>query len=236
MTAPAGGPGLRAVILAGGGGPSRADLDEWWPGWAEEVGLVIAADAGASLAGPLGLHLDRWVGDADSVDPRLLDRLAAEGVPIDRVRGDKDETDTELALLAAIQAGASDVTIIGGLGGPRLDHALANVALLAHPALAGRAARVYGAAGERVSLLVAADDAPAVGRYAGRSGDLVSLIPLLGPAGGVRTEGLRYPLRDESLPLGPARGISNVRLGDLARIQLRAGRLLVIETPASLIE
>jgi len=49
------------------------------------------------------------------------------------------------------------------------------------------------------------------------------------------TDGLRYPLRDESLELGPARGLSNVRLGASATISVRKGRLLVVESPARFI-
>jgi thiamine pyrophosphokinase len=64
----------------------------------------------------------------------------------------------------------------------------------------------------------------------GRPGDLVSLLPFGGDAIGVTTEGLAYPLRDERLVVGPARGISNVRLVAEARVSLRAGRLLIIET------
>jgi thiamine pyrophosphokinase len=68
---------------------------------------------------------------------------------------------------------------------------------------------------------------------AGRPGDLVSLIPLGVTATGVRTEGLRYPLAGEPLTLGRTRGVSNVRTRPVARITLESGRLLVIETPAT---
>ncbi|MER3418849.1 MAG: thiamine diphosphokinase, partial [Chloroflexota bacterium] len=68
----------------------------------------------------------------------------------------------------------------------------------------------------------------------GRVGALVSFLPFSGDAVGITTEGLRYPLRDELLRLGPARGISNVRLTPTASVTLRAGRLLVIEEPGTL--
>ena len=54
----------RALILAGGAEPRRVRLDVAWPGWDDEVALVIGADAGALLAEPLGLPLDLIVGDA----------------------------------------------------------------------------------------------------------------------------------------------------------------------------
>ena len=51
---------------------------------------------------------------------------------------------------------------------------------------------------------------------------------------GVTTTGLAYPLEDEPLPMGPARGLSNVRLDEEARVVVRHGFLLVIESPATL--
>ena len=190
---------------------------------------MIAADAGARHALALGQRLDRWVGDGDSIDAADLEALAAAGVTIDRVEREKDASDTELAVLAAIADGADSVTILGGLGGARIDHALTNVALLEHPSLAGRKARLYDQQAARISLLVG----PADIVLSGHVDDVVTLVPLGGAALGVTTRDLRYPLRDETLEAGSSRGLSNVRIAPRAAVWLRAGRLLVIETPAT---
>lgn len=226
----------RALILANGEVPSRALLDAAWPGWDAGIDLVIAADGGARHAAALGVRLDRWIGDGDSVDAAELRALHDAGVPIQRVPADKDETDTELAVLAAVASGAIDITLLGALGGQRLDHELANLALLAHPGLADREARILGEGGARVSLVTAPGPRgePAERRLDGRPGDLVSLLPLFGKVEGVATEGLRYPLRDEPLEIGPARGVSNLRVGQSALVRVRSGRLLIVETPANL--
>jgi thiamine pyrophosphokinase len=225
---------LRAIVLADGDAPDRAALDAAWPGWADGVDLVVAADGGARLAVPLGLPIHAWVGDGDSLGAAALDELARAGVPTTVAPADKDESDAELAVLAAIRAGAGDVTIIGALGGPRFDHALANVALLGHPAAAGITARLLDGR-VRVRLLVAPgrDGSPARLDLHGRIGDLVSLIPLE-DAAGVSTTGLRYALRDEDLAAGPARGLSNVRDAAVAEVRARRGRILVVEVPATL--
>jgi thiamine pyrophosphokinase len=224
------------IVLADGAAPARSALDAAWPGWDAETVVVVAADGGARHAAPLGLRLDRWVGDGDSIDPALLDELASWGVAIERVAAEKDESDAELALFAALAAGVDDVALIGGLGGPRVDHALANVGLLGHPALAGRTVRLYDEHAARISLLAApgADGGADAGDFAGRIGDLVSLVPIGGSAVGVTTLGLRYPLEGEPLELGRTRGVSNVRTAARARVTLESGRLLVIETPANL--
>jgi thiamine pyrophosphokinase len=221
-------PPVHAVVLADGAVPTRASLDAAWPGWDAAIGLVVAADGGARHAGPLALRLDRWVGDGDSIDPAALDALAASGVAIRSVEADKDESDTELALLACIAEGAGAITLLGALGGVRIDHALANVALLEHPALAGRPATMYDERATRISILAGARD------LAGQVGDLVTLLPLGGAAEGVVTDGLRFPLLRETLALGRSRGLSNVRTAPVARVSLDSGRLLVIETPATL--
>jgi thiamine pyrophosphokinase len=65
-----------------------------------------------------------------------------------------------------------------------------------------------------------------------RPGEVVSLLAVGGPAEGITTAGLRYPLTDE--PLGPtsSRGVSNEALTATPTITVRAGCLLVIRPEA----
>ena len=222
-------PGSRhALILADGAVPEPAVLDRSWPGWADGIDLVIAADGGARHAAALGRSIDLWVGDGDSLGEAGIEALRAAGVPVELARVDKDESDTELAIVAAATAGASRVTILGALGGARVDHGLANVWLLAHRALTGRDVALLDDAA-RIRLL-------SVGRHdlGGRIGDLVSLFPFGGDAGGLTTRGLRYPLTDEPLRSGPARGLSNVRETADAAITVGSGQVLVVEIAATL--
>jgi thiamine pyrophosphokinase len=219
----------RALVLADGDAPSRAALDLAWPGWDSAIDFVVAADGGARLGDALGLGLDRWVGDGDSLGVDGVEELRRRGIEVNLEPADKDATDAELALLAAIEAGAESITILGALGGPRPDHALANVALLGHPAAAGLEVMLLDPSA-RIRLLLGPEARIAL---PGRIGDLVSLIPLE-TTSGVTTAGLQYPLADEMLPFGPARGISNVRMAATAEVTIERGRLLVVEVPATL--
>lgn len=216
------------LVLADGAVPDPEELDAAWAGWSDGIDRVVAADGGARHAERLGRRLDLWVGDGDSIDAAQLARLDLDGVPIRRSPTDKDETDAELALLAALEADPARITILGALGGARLDHALANVWLLDHPAVASRDIRLLDA---RTRIRLAAP-----GRLAlrGRVGDLVSLLPFGGDALGITSSGLRYPLRDEPLRSGASRGLSNVRTIRDAFVEHRSGRILVVETPATL--
>ncbi|MHB1355357.1 MAG: thiamine diphosphokinase [Anaerolineae bacterium] len=185
--------------------------------------LVIAADGGANALAQYGRYPDVLIGDLDSVSSEVLARINDGDCRLLRHPADKDETDTELALLEAVRLGARRITLLGALGG-RIDHALANVLLLTLPALVDCIAQVYDG---RSFLMLVRNDC----EVRGHQGDLLSLIAINGDALGVRTEGLQYPLRDEVLRFGPARGISNVLLGKVARVRLRSGMLLLIHTP-----
>ena len=221
-------PDLHAILVGDGDVPPRPALDAAWPGWDAGAGLVVAADGGATKALAAGLLPDLVVGDADSLGPDGLAAIREAGIPVELAAVAKDESDLELAAAAAVARGATRLTVLGALGGARFDHALANAWLLAHPVLAGRTAVLLDAA-TRVRLLDASA-APAEVRLAGAPGDLVSLFSFGSDAVGVTTAGLAYPLLDEPLRLGPARGLSNVQSSTQARVALRAGRLLIVET------
>jgi thiamine pyrophosphokinase len=92
------------------------------------VDLVICADSGYELAEHLGLRADLWVGDFDST---RTPADAADALRIIRSPRDKDQSDTELALIEARRAGYHDWVLLGG-GGHRMDHLLATYALFSH--------------------------------------------------------------------------------------------------------
>jgi thiamine pyrophosphokinase len=208
-----------ALVFAGGDPPPPAVASHL-----AADALVIAADSGLDHAVALGRRVDLVVGDLDSVD---LDRLAsarAAGATVEAHPRDKDQTDLELALDAALVRGARTVTVVGGAGG-RLDHFLANLTVLASPRFTG--ARVDGWIGA-AHVSVVRDEVV----LEGRPGSLLTLVPLGGPAGGIRTDGLRYPLTDEDLDVGTTRGVSNEFVASSARIRVRTGTLLAIQPHA----
>jgi len=189
---------------------------------------VIAADGGANWLMAQHRPPDVLLGDMDSVSPQVLEALQEKGCRLQRHSPDKDETDAELALREAAAMAAERITFLGALGG-RIDHTLANILLLAMPELYGIDASIYDG---RSWLSIVSGD----GTISGQVGDTVSLIPFGGDAEGIVTTGLKYPLHNESLPLGPARGVSNVLLQPVGHISIRRGRLLVVRTPICALE
>jgi thiamine pyrophosphokinase len=210
---------MKAVVVASG------ELVAGDVAWLVPADLVIAADGGAARLDRMGQRPDVLVGDLDSIDSALAERLAADGVPIERHPIDKEASDTELAVAAALAAGATEVVILGAAGGDRLDHGLANLLLLADPALAGQ--DVSAARGRTTVRAV-----HGTGRLElrGGPGDLVSLLPVGGDANGITTEGLRWPLDGAALAMGRSRGLSNEVVRSPASVRIERGTLVVVET------
>ena len=206
---------MHAIISAGGDPPD--------PRWTPELDgdLFIAADSGLSHFVALGRRADLIIGDMDSVDPAQLAAAVEHGSHIERHPGDKDATDLELALHAAVKAGAQRVTVIGA-GGGRLDHFAANLALLTAPdwKLVDVVAFI-GAA--RVTVVRSSAEVTGV------LGSIVTLLAATVPARGVTTTGMRWSLNDATLNPGSTHGVSNELVATRATVSITTGALLAIQ-------
>lgn len=206
----------QVVVVVAGGDPPRRESVRSVPSGA----YVIAADRGLDHAQTFGLRVGLAVGDFDSASASAVVAAEAAGVRVEWHPVDKDATDLELALDAAIALKPTQIVVLAG-GGGRLDHLLSTLLLLGSSRYAGVTldahlgpSRVHVIRGERT--------------LEGKPGDLVSLLALHGPAEGVTTEGLTYPLEGETLESGSSRGLSNVFAAETARIGVERGVLLAI--------
>ena len=209
---------MKAVVVASG------DFDPGDAEWLNGADCVIAADGGAESLDRLGRQPDLLIGDLDSTSSALVERLADAGGTVERYSTDKDESDTELALRAAIDRRADEIVLLGAIGGERLDHELANLLLMADPSLRGLNVRAVHA-GTSVRIVREHESAALDGRI----GDLVTLLPIGGDATGVTTDGLRWPLDAATLAMGRSRGLSNEIVATPASVRLESGLLLLIE-------
>ncbi len=188
---------------------------------------VIAADGGARHCPALKLRPHVIIGDLDSLSAGEAAKFEQAGVEIIRHPAAKDETDLELALAHAVARGATEIMLLGALGG-RWDMTFANLLLLAAPTYAGIRLRLLEGAqemhilrgGERLTLR-------------GTAGDTVSVIPLRGDAEGITYQGLSWPLENARLIFSAPRGVSNTMTGDSANIALQKGIVLCVHDKIS---
>ena len=208
--------GKHALVFANG---ELLDPEAVWK-MAASASLLIAADGGLAHIQALGLKPDLLIGDLDSVTPEQINWAKEQGARVRRYPVDKDETDLELALQEAAEAGCDRITITAALGG-RLDQTLSNIYLLNLPALTDLDARIDDGSQEVILIHHALD-------IDGRPGDTVSLLPLSPIVRCISTTGLKYPLTDESLIFYRSRGISNEMVSDRARVEILSGILLCV--------
>jgi len=188
-----------------------------------ESHLIIAADGGLNNALRFDLRPDLIVGDLDSARPEQIQEAVGRGAQLQQAATTKDETDLELALLAAVRHDCDPIRIIGAIG-DRIDQTLGNIYLMSLPELSGRDVRIVNGT-QTVCLAY-----PGETFINGHPGDTLSLLPLSVEVKGIVTEGLQYPLHGETLRFGPARGMSNVLLMTPAHIQFESGLLLLVHT------
>jgi thiamine pyrophosphokinase len=186
--------------------------------------LIICCDGGARHAKRLGIIPGLILGDFDSADESLLARYRSLGVAFEAYPAQKDQTDMELAITRAAEAGSGELLICGACGG-RIDHELANIFLLEAAERAGMSASI---ATERGVISVVRGAAefrrPAAETF-------ISILPLTDSAV-VSTRGLKYPLDRAVLKRDSSRGVSNEFSDDRAAVVVESGSALVITTNA----
>ena len=205
---------MRAFIYTGG-----AVRTEFITEHPKADDLCIAADSGYHTARALGERIDILLGDFDSIGDMPRD----EGMEIQRVPAEKDYTDTQLAVEIALDKGAEDIIIVGGLSG-RLDHTLSTLAILED--LHGR------------GVYATLTDGQSRARYLKSSSTLIarspykylSIVAVDETVKGVDIEGCKYPLKRATLSRRNQFAVSNEITGNLAFIAVKKGGVYIIES------
>lgn len=182
--------------------------------------ILIAVDGGLRHIVSLNLTPHLILGDLDSANPEDVQRFKTQGVPVRRYPVEKDETDLELGIEAALKINPREIWIAAALGG-RLDQTLGSIFLLTRPELEMIDVRLMDGTQE---VFLIRDQAP----LTGQPGQTVSLLPLMGPVIGVTTHQLAFPLNHETLYPDHTRGISNRMTATTASVSIDSGFLLCI--------
>lgn len=229
------------ALIVSGGQTDPEQLEQQIQSLRAKEGILIAADSGLEVLDQLILQENQQeipmenstvfvpdvaVGDFDSVDPQVLERFQQRGeIRWERHRPEKNETDTELAFTIALEAGVTDV-ILMGVTGTRLDHVLSNVHLLKAAMDHGVSCQLLDAH-NRIRLV----DRGMVFSMAEDPYPFVSFLPLTMEVKGITLTGFKYPLKDHHLILGQECGlcVSNELAAEEAVLSFDQGLLLVIE-------
>jgi thiamine pyrophosphokinase len=179
--------------------------------------LLIAADGG--LKGLMRLHLRPRlvIGDMDSY------RQPVRGLPLLRFPVRKDDTDISLAVRLGRQWGYRRFRLYGATGGPREDHFIANMQLMAGLSRQGLSVRITAPSFE----LYAVTDGELCLQT--KPGQIISVFSHSADSRGVSLQGLSYESRGLHLCSAFPLGVSNQATGAMARIGVTQGTLLVYQ-------
>ena len=173
--------------------------------------FIICADGGYNHAVKMGITPNILIGDFDSAKDfeNVSDRI--------QYPTRKDFTDGELAVNYAAEHGYNDIVLIA-MTGDRADHTIADILLLAKCK--------NGVLIDDNNEIYLLRDSIEIN---GKTGQTLSIIPINGDAEGIATQGLEYPLKDETLYFADTRGISNVMTENKCAISLKKGMALIIK-------
>jgi thiamine pyrophosphokinase len=199
----------KVLILCNGNPPS----EELFLKYRANAVYFIAADGGGNIARQFDVEPDVVIGDLDSFEESDNDSFDIIFEP------DQYSNDLEKALELALEEQATHVHVLGATG-YRLDHTLKNLSVLKQFHNQFRDIRFADNFGE-IQLLESSFSQQI------EVGTTLSLFPLSGTVSGISTEGLKYPLSNESLENGVRDGSSNEVVDNPVKITHEQGDLLL---------
>ena len=188
-----------------------------------EYDYIIGVDKGAQYLFEAGIQPNLIVGDFDSISPIVIKELTKDSrIKVNRFIAEKDETDTHLAIMEAIDMGSTHIDLFGGIG-TRIDHTIANIHILMIPLEKRIKCRIIN----NNNIISLIDKTTCFQR---NDYKYISLIPLTSTVTGISTQGLKYELNGYTMRQGISIGISNEFIKDKATVSLTDGILMVIRS------
>lgn len=208
----------RVFIIANG----QLDVPPTLSNSIEVDDIVICADGGSNHATQFGIKPSIVIGDMDSIAAATLSDYERTGVDIRKFPKDKDASDLELCLEAAIGFNPSEIICTCVLGN-REDHSLTNTFLLAR----------YASKNNKITLVGSNWRAQFItkqhaGEFFGSPGDVISLMPMIATVSGVTIDGVKWPLQNASLPWGSSHTVSNQFVEPRVSVSILDGLVLAM--------
>lgn len=202
---------MEKCLIVGGCGINNK---EWLCSVSKQYDFIIAADKGYKILKNAGVNIDIAIGDFDSLG------YIPSDVEVIKLKVEKDDTDTISAARYAIENGAEEIALIGGIGG-RLDHTIANIQTLSFIVSNNVSARLMDFNNEITALK------PGNYEFQQRVGYSLSVFSLTDKVTGLCEKGVKYPLENAVLTNKFPLGVSNEIVDDKAFISFKSGTLLV---------
>ena len=203
----------KCIILANGNPPKKKVISFFRK---NSFNTLICADGGANSALQMSLVPDVIIGDLDSISSEALKNFRTESKIIQLKR--QNDTDVEKCLKYAIKSGF-DKVILMGVTGNRLDHIFCNLGIVF---------KFYS----QINISLVAESSfllPYKGNVKLKTnpGEIISLYGFDSKTK-ITSSGLKYPLRNVSLPFGEKESTSNVVTGKTIELKINGGIIFVI--------
>lgn len=179
--------------------------------------LLIAADGGHQALKRAGLRPDLVIGDMDSSTQKVV------GIPLLRYPVRKDDTDLSLAIRLGRRAGYKRFHLYGASGGPREDHFLAALQLIAGWSVKGVDIRLIAPSFTVYALSSSTLLIPT------KPGQTISIFSHSEQSVGVSLSGLSYSNKNLTLSNRFPLGVSNAATSRRVLIRVEQGTLLIYQ-------
>jgi len=203
----------KCIILANGKPPKKSLIIFFQR---KHFKKLICADGGANSAYELGLVPDAIIGDLDSISSETLNEFKSISKVI-RLKGQND-TDVEKCLKFAIKNNY-DEALLTGVTGNRLYHTFCNLGIVL---------KFFNKI--KISLIT---ENSFLKPYSGtiklktKPEEIVSVYGIDSKTK-ITSRGLKYPLKNVSLPFGKKESTSNVASGKAVELKITGGIIFVI--------
>jgi len=203
----------KCLILANGDAPKKSVIK-----YLQKSGYttLICADGGANTAYKLNLIPDYIIGDFDSINKETIDFFTdkVKFIQLDR----QNDTDVEKALKLAISKKYSEVILLGATG-DRLDHSFCNIGVLLK-----FSDKINTAMLHQKSFMKVYNKSTVLRTI---HGEVLSIYGIDHKTK-ITSSGLKYSLKNDSLPFGVKESTSNVAIADTVKINISGGKILIV--------
>ena len=209
---------MKSIIVAGGTPPSKSLIEKE----ITEDSIIIGVDRGADCLHKYKINPDYLIGDFDSISKETLEFFSRQGCKVEKYNSEKDESDTELAILKAKELDADEIIFLGCTGS-RLDHTLVNINLL-YKCLNYN---IKSSIKDSNNMLFLTDKSVEI---SGDKGQYFSVLPYYSDVKGLTIRGAKYCLSNYNLNVGSSLTLSNQFKETTVDISFASGILLILKS------